>query len=84
MTRRNREVGIIKSLAIGAALVAALAMPAYAGDNKLSFTGSAVLTTDYMFRSISNTSRGSGGAGRIRCDLRHVLGLRVGIQYRFW
>ena len=36
MTRRNREVGIIKSLAIGAALVAALAMPAYAGDNKLS------------------------------------------------
>ena len=57
MTRRNREVGIIKSLAIGAALVAALAMPAYAGDNKLSFTGSAVLTTDYMFRSISNTSQ---------------------------
>jgi hypothetical protein len=57
MTRRNREVGIIKSLAIGAALVAALAMPAYAGDNKLSFTGSAVLTTDYMFRSISNTNQ---------------------------
>jgi len=57
MTRRNREVGIIKSLAIGAALVAALAMPAYAGDNKLTFTGSAVLTTDYMFRSISNTNQ---------------------------
>jgi uncharacterized protein (TIGR02001 family) len=57
MTRRNREVGIIKSLAIGAALAAALAVPAYAGDNKLSFTGSAVITTDYMFRSISNTNQ---------------------------
>ena len=30
---------------------------AHAGDNKLALTGSAVLTTDYMFRSISNTNQ---------------------------
>ena len=51
-------MGIIKSLAIlGAALVAGLAMPANADDNKLTFTGSATITTDYMFRSISNTNQ---------------------------
>jgi uncharacterized protein (TIGR02001 family) len=55
MTRRSREVGIIKSFVLGAALAAALAVPAQAGDNKLSLSGSALFTTDYMFRSISNT-----------------------------
>ena len=57
MTRRDRETGIIKSLILGAALVAGLAMPALAEDNKLTFTGSATITTDYMFRSISNTNQ---------------------------
>ena len=31
---------------------------AQAGDNKLTFTGSAAFTTDYMFRSVSNTNSG--------------------------
>jgi uncharacterized protein (TIGR02001 family) len=56
MTRRSREVGIIKSFVLGAALALALAMPAQA-QNKLAFTGSATITTDYMFRSISNTDQ---------------------------
>jgi uncharacterized protein (TIGR02001 family) len=54
MTRR-REVGIIKSFVLGAALAVGLAVPAQAGDNKLALSGFAVITTDYMFRSISNT-----------------------------
>jgi uncharacterized protein (TIGR02001 family) len=56
MTRRSREVGIIKSCILGAALVAGFAATAYAGDNKLELSGSASFTTDYMFRSISNTN----------------------------
>jgi uncharacterized protein (TIGR02001 family) len=56
MTRRSREVGIIKSCVLGAALALALAMPAQA-QNKLAFTGSALIGTDYMFRSISNTNQ---------------------------
>jgi uncharacterized protein (TIGR02001 family) len=56
MTRRSTEVGIIKSCVLGAALAAALAMPAQA-QNKLTLSGSAVFTTDYMFRSISNTNQ---------------------------
>jgi uncharacterized protein (TIGR02001 family) len=54
MTRR-REVGTFKSLVLGAVLATALAVPAQAGDNKLALSGFAVITTDYMFRSISNT-----------------------------
>ena len=84
MTRR-REVGIIKSFVLGAALAAALAVPAQAGDNKLALSGSAVFTTDYMFRSISQHGRASRSAGGIRSDLRHVLCRHLGIQYRtFW
>ena len=55
MTRRDREAGTIKSLILGAALIAGLAAPAYADDTKLTLSGSATFTTDYMFRSISNT-----------------------------
>src|SRR6266496_5629669 len=55
MARRSREVGILKLGILSAALVVALALPAQAGDNKLTLTGSASFTTDYMFRSISNT-----------------------------
>jgi uncharacterized protein (TIGR02001 family) len=51
---RRREVGIFKSCILGAAFVAGLAATAYA-DNKLTLSGSASFTTDYMFRSISNT-----------------------------
>ena len=56
MARRSREVGIIKSCVLGAALALAFAMPAQA-QNKLAFTGSATITTDYMFRSVSNTNQ---------------------------
>jgi uncharacterized protein (TIGR02001 family) len=55
MTRRDREAGIFKSLVIGAALMVGLAIPAHAQDTKLTLSGSATFTTDYMFRSISNT-----------------------------
>jgi uncharacterized protein (TIGR02001 family) len=57
MARRSREVGIIKACVLGAALVAGLATAAQAGDNKLAFSGSALIGTDYMFRSISNTNQ---------------------------
>jgi len=52
MTRRSREVGIIKSFVLGAALAAGLALPAQA-ENKLALSATTVFTTDYMFRSIS-------------------------------
>lgn len=57
MTRRDREAGITKSLVIGSALMAVLAAPTYAGDNKLTLTGSATFTTDYIFRSYSLSSQ---------------------------
>jgi uncharacterized protein (TIGR02001 family) len=53
----RREVGIIKACVLGAALAAGLATAAQADDTKLTFTGSASFTTDYMFRSISNTNQ---------------------------
>jgi uncharacterized protein (TIGR02001 family) len=56
MTRRSREVGIIKACVMGAALVAALALPAQAQDKKFTLSGTAALTTDYIFRGISQTS----------------------------
>ena len=65
---RHREVGIIKSLVLGAAFAAALVLPANAQDNpgelelpadaqgkKLALSGTAVLTTDYIFRGVSNS-----------------------------
>jgi uncharacterized protein (TIGR02001 family) len=56
MARGSFFAGIMKSGALAAALIAGAAAPGYAGDApKLSLTGSATFTTDYMFRSISNT-----------------------------
>jgi uncharacterized protein (TIGR02001 family) len=62
MARRNREVGVIKSCVLkscvlAAALVAGLAFPAQADDKKITLSATTVLTTDYMFRSISNTNQ---------------------------
>jgi uncharacterized protein (TIGR02001 family) len=58
MARGSCFAGIMKSGALAAALIAGAAVPGYAQDApKLAFTGSAVLTTDYMFRSISNTNQ---------------------------
>jgi uncharacterized protein (TIGR02001 family) len=52
-----REVGTVKSVILGTALIVGLAATAYADDKKLTLTGSATITTDYMFRSISNTDQ---------------------------
>ena len=52
---RRREVGILKLGILTAALALGLAFPAQA-QTKLTLTGSAAFTTDYMFRSISNTN----------------------------
>jgi len=57
MARCSREVGVIKSIVLGAVLAAGLATAAQAGDNKLALTGSALIGTDYMFRSVSNTDQ---------------------------
>ena len=58
MARGSFFAGMMKSGALAALLVAGAAAPGYAGDpTKLTFTGSAVITTDYMFRSISNTNQ---------------------------
>ncbi|MGE5259734.1 MAG: TorF family putative porin [Actinomycetota bacterium] len=55
MTRRDREVGIIKACVLGAVLAAGLTTAAYA-DNKLTLSGSASFTTNYEFRGVSNSS----------------------------
>ena len=58
MARGSCLAGTIKSGILGLAALGAMALPAYAGDPpQLALTGSAWLTTDYMFRSISNTSQ---------------------------
>ena len=57
MARRSREAGTITLGILSAALIAGLALPALADDTKLTLTGSATFVTDYMFRSISNTSQ---------------------------
>jgi len=58
MVRGSFLAGTMKSGILAAALIAGAAAPGYAGDPpKLAFTGSATITTDYMFRSISNTSQ---------------------------
>jgi uncharacterized protein (TIGR02001 family) len=53
----RREVGTIKLGILSAALITGLALPALADDTKLTLTGSASFTTDYMFRSITNTNQ---------------------------
>jgi uncharacterized protein (TIGR02001 family) len=58
MARGSFFAGMMKSGALAAALLAGAAVPGYAGDApKLSLTGSATMTTDYMFRSVTNTSQ---------------------------
>ncbi|MCJ7598458.1 MAG: TorF family putative porin [Methyloceanibacter sp.] len=56
MARRSTKAGAIGLGILGVALIAGLANPALADDTKLTLTGSAVITSDYMFRSISNTN----------------------------
>lgn len=54
MTWRSREAGIVKACILSAALAMGLATPAHA-DKKLALSGTAVLTTDYIFRGLSQT-----------------------------
>jgi uncharacterized protein (TIGR02001 family) len=71
MARRSRELGIIKACVLGAALAAGLATAAQADDKKLTLTGSAMFVTDYMFRSVSQTS--SGPAVQPEFDLTYGI-----------
>jgi uncharacterized protein (TIGR02001 family) len=59
MTRGSFLAGILKTSILATALIAGLAVPGYADDAppKLTLSGSAAFTTDYMFRSVSNTSQ---------------------------
>src|SRR5262245_42407705 len=58
MARGSFFAGMMKSGALAAALLAGAAVSSYAQDApKLTLSGSATMTTDYMFRSISNTSQ---------------------------
>ena len=58
MARGSCLAATIKAGILGLAVLGGMAMPAHAGDPpKLALSGSAWLTTDYMFRSISNTSQ---------------------------
>ena len=59
MARRNREVGVLKSCVLAAALVAGLALPAQADDKKITLWAITYIATDYMFRGISNTNAAS-------------------------
>jgi uncharacterized protein (TIGR02001 family) len=54
---RRREVGIFKLGILSAALIGGLALSAQADDKKLTLSGSAAFTTDYMFRSVSQTTQ---------------------------
>jgi len=57
MARGSFFAGIISSSILGAALIAGLAATGYAADApKLTLSGSATMTTDYMFRSVTDTS----------------------------
>ena len=57
MARGSCLAGTIKAGILGLAILGGMTLPTYAGDPpKLALTGSAWLTTDYMFRSISNTN----------------------------
>jgi len=47
--------GVTASTIVGAALVSGLALPAQAADNKLNLSATATITTDYVFRGISQT-----------------------------
>src|SRR5262245_17249501 len=56
MARGSFFAGMMKSGALAAALLAGAAVPGYAQDAppKLTLSGSATMTTDYMFRSVTD------------------------------
>jgi uncharacterized protein (TIGR02001 family) len=71
MTRRSREVGTFKSLILGAAFGAALAVPAQAGDNQLALSATTAIVTDYLFRGVTNS--GNGPAAQAEFDLTYGM-----------
>jgi uncharacterized protein (TIGR02001 family) len=72
MTRGSCLAGKIKSGLVGLVALGALAVPAApAKSAELALTGIAWLTTDYMFRSISNTSQNP--AAQVEFDLTYGI-----------
>ena len=57
MARGSFFAGIMKSAVLGAALSRGWQCRPRADPPKLTLSGSATFTTDYMFRSISNTNQ---------------------------
>ena len=58
MARGSCLAATIKAGILGLAVLGGMALPAHAGDPpKLALSGSTWLTTDYMFRSVSNSSQ---------------------------
>ena len=62
MAWQNTALGMLRTSIAGAALLAGLAAPALA-DDKLTFSGSAALTTDYVFRGVSQTDENAAIQG---------------------
>ena len=72
MARGSCLAGKIKAGILGLAILGAMAVPSHAdGPPKLALSGSAWLTTDYMFRSISNTSQNP--AAQVEFDLTYGI-----------
>ena len=72
MARGSCFAGKIKAGILGLAVLGAMALPAHAGDPpKLALSGSAWLTTDYMFRSVSQTS--TSPAAQVEFDLTYGM-----------
>jgi uncharacterized protein (TIGR02001 family) len=55
MARGSYLAGMMRSSVLGAALLAGAALPAYAASD-ITIAGSATLTTDYVFRGITQTA----------------------------
>ena len=53
---RRKEAGTLTLTILSAALIGGLAVPAHAQEKKLELGASAALTTDYVFRGVSQTS----------------------------
>ena len=72
MARGSCLAGKIKAGILGLAILGGMAAPSYAAEPpKLALSGSAWLTTDYMFRSISNTSQNP--AAQVEFDLTYGI-----------
>jgi uncharacterized protein (TIGR02001 family) len=72
MARGSCLAGKIKSGILGLALFGAMAFPAHAGDPpKLALTGAAWLTTDYLFRGVSQTS--NSPAAQVEFDVTYGI-----------